>query len=360
MPYMPKSAPKVALRPEAIGEKVGVEMSLGAPVVAVLALDKTFAFATGEGRVVFAAEAFSSPVSVAAHEGVILSAAVDGDRSAVLTGGEDGHVRRIAPDGIATDLDIPGRKWVDHVAAHASGARAWSIGKVITVVLPGGDRRTLNHASTIGGLAFTPRTARLAVGHYGGATLWAFEAGGMTEQSFRWKGSHLDVTTSPDEKFLVTCMSENVMHGWRISDGTDMAMRGYPAKPRPFVWLSDERLLATAGAEGAIVWPFKGPKGPMGQSPDVVAARGALVSAIAAHPAGGYLAIGYRDGALVLARVTDKNELLVRRERPAASAAPITAIAWSPDAKRLAYGTDDGQAGIVDLDRASRDKAVGK
>ena len=105
------------------------------------------------------------------------------------------------------------------------------------------------------GLAFPPKGYRLAIAHYNGAT-----CGSPTPRrrpdDCDWKGSHLEVTVSPDGRFLVTSMQENALHGWRIADKTDMRISGYPAKTRSLSWSPDGQWLATSGAEACIIWPF--------------------------------------------------------------------------------------------------------
>ena len=73
-----------------------------------------------------------------------------------------------------------------------------------------------------------------------------------------WKGSHLGVTISPDGKFLVTCMQEPMLHGWRLADGKHMRMSGYSARVRSLSWTAGGDFLATSGSEQLILWPFEG------------------------------------------------------------------------------------------------------
>ena len=49
-------------------------------------------------------------------------------------------------------------------------------------------------------------------------------------ETLEWKGSHLDVTFSPDGRFLVTAMQEPTLHGWRLVDSKHMRMSGYAAR----------------------------------------------------------------------------------------------------------------------------------
>jgi WD40 repeat protein len=57
------------------------------------------------------------------------------------------------------------------------------------------------------------------------------------------------------------------------------------------------------------------------------------------------IAVGYADGLILLVRLPDGAEVLARK--PAAAA--VTALSWNHDGTRLAFGTEDGDAGIVDL-----------
>jgi Anaphase-promoting complex subunit 4 WD40 domain len=57
------------------------------------------------------------------------------------------------------------------------------------------------------------------------------------------------------------------------------------------------------------------------------------------------VAVGYADGLVLLVRVEDGAEVLARRP----AGAPITALAWSGTGNLLAFGAEDGEAGIIDL-----------
>lgn len=203
----------------------------------------------------------------------------------------------------------------------------------------------LKHPSAIGGLAFAPKSGRLAVAHYGGVTIWDLAKPTPTNDALVWKGSHLNLTWSRDERFIVTAMSESSLHGWRLSDKADFAMPRYAAKPRSLTWSRKGDWLATSGLDAVMLWSFKGKKGPMGSAPDALSSRPSVVTFVSYHPTNAYLAAGYQDGAIVLARQADAGEMLVRR--PVGGS--ITAIAWSDDGRRLAYGTETGRVGLVDF-----------
>jgi len=328
---------------DAVGSVLGTERDLDAPVTAVLAVGGGFAFATGAGQVVLASVKLDDARIIEAHDGAILAAAIV-DSACVLTGGDDGRVVMTTNGTAETLWTSPQRRWVDHVAAGHDGAIAWASGK--TVFVRGGgagaEIKDLELPGAAGGLAFAPKSKRLAASHYGGVTVWALDED--TTQVFDWKGSHLEVLWSPDERYLVTAMQEGAMHGWRTSDGSDFAMRGYPGKPRSMSFSRKGDWLATSGAFETVIWPFAG-KGPMGQAPEQLARRTHMVTVVGYHPLNPYVATGYDDGVVLLARQEDRRELMVRRT----GKAPVTGVAWAADGKRLAYGTEDGIAGIVDF-----------
>ncbi len=85
------------------------------------------------------------------------------------------------------------------------------------------------------GVAFAPKGLRLAAASYNGVWLW-YPGTEVKPEFLEWKGSHLGVTWSPDARFVVTCMQENALHGWRLATGGakpgHMRMTGYAAKPR--------------------------------------------------------------------------------------------------------------------------------
>jgi WD40 repeat protein len=303
-------------------------LSVGAAVVAVHFLGDDPVFVLGEEALVFWRGTEERRLAV--HGGAILGSASDGKR--ILTGGDDGKVAATGADArsetVTTDAK---RRWIDHVALGADGM-AWSSGKQAYVRTPKGER-VLELPSSPGGLAFAPKGFRLAVSHYNGATLWFPNAPDAKPEKLEWKGSHLDIAFSPDGRFLVTAMQEPTLHGWRLVDGKHMRMSGYATKVRSMTWGPGAKWLATSGSTQLVVWPFGGKDGPMG------------ISAVAAHPKQEVCAIGYEDGMMLLTRVEDGAEVLARPPGPS----PISALAWNAAGTRLAFGTEDGDAGVIEL-----------
>jgi WD40 repeat protein len=317
-------------------------VAAGAPVVAVHFLGRTAAFVLGEEAVLLVSDT-GEERRLTLHGGGILSAASDG--ASVITGGDDGKVFAIDAKGesraIATDAK---RRWIDQVAAGPDGALAWSAGKQAFVLAGSGEPHSIEVQSTVGGLAFAPKGLRLAVAHYNGVSLWFPNAQAAPEE-LQWKGSHHHVAFSPNGQFMVTAMQEPALHGWRVVDAKHMRMSGYSARVRSFAWTTGGKWLATSGSEQLVLWPFQGKDGPMGKQPKMFAAFAVRVTAVACHPKQEVVAAGYADGTVLLVRIDDGAEVLGKEPGDGA----VTALGWDSAGTQLAWGTEAGEAGVVDL-----------
>jgi WD40 repeat protein len=306
--------------------------------------DKTGAlFALGDGPVRFEGGEFS-----AAHDGAILCAAVHPSGDGVVTGGDDGRLiwhRRDEAGVLATAKG----QWIDAVDASAeSGLIAFSAGKTLSVIdaKDAGFRRDFQHERTVSGVAFEPKGRRIATSTYGGAALWFARIAEQKPTFLKWPGSHTSVTVSPDGAFVITAMQDAQLHGWRIKDQKNLRMGGYPSKVRSMSFLSNGQLLATSGAQGAVLWPFIGANGPMGREANEIGFdEGSLVVMVASQPKHGLLAAGLNDGRVWLADPAGQGLNFLKAER----GAPITALAMSPDATRVAWADEDGDAGVATI-----------
>ncbi len=318
-------------------------IAAGVPVVGACFLGSKAAFVLGEEALLFVTTDGDAQ-RVEVHAGGILGVTSDGKR--IVTGGDDGKIVATAGDmSAATIATDPKHRWIDRVAIAPDGTIAWSAGKEAFVQSRKSGPRKLEAPSTVGVLAFAPKGLRLAVAHYNGVTLWFPNAPGASPERLEWKGSHLDVTFSPDGRYLVTAMQEPSLHGWRLMDGKHMRMSGYATKVRSTAWTADGKWLATSGASPLIVWPFQGKDGPMGKEPLTLAPAEHKVSAVACHPKNDVIAAGYEDGLVLLVRMSDGAEILARR--PGGS--PVSVLAWNAAGTALAFGTEEGDAGMTDL-----------
>jgi len=315
-------------------------VEIGALVTSVHFLGDQAVFVGAEENV-FVANEEGEISAVPVQGGAILCAASDGAR--IVMGGDDGKVAALDAKGEVTVLVTdPKRRWIDNVALHPDGAVAWSAGKTAYVRSGKNEEKSLDVPSTVGGLSFAPKGLRLAVAHYNGVTLW-FPNMAAKPDFLEWTGSHLSVTFSPDNKFLATAMHEPALHGWRLADNRHMRMTGYPGRVRSMSWSAGGKALATSGADTVILWPFASKDGPMGKEPAMLAPLQARVTMVACHPRQDIFAAGYSDGTVLMVRMTDGAEILVRRN----SAAPVAALAWNSKGTLLAFAAEDGDAGLL-------------
>ena len=317
-------------------------VALGMPVTSAHFLVDRAAFVGAEESVAFV-DAQGEIAKVAVHSGGILCAVSDGER--LVMGGDDGKLVALdAKGGVAPLALDPKRRWIDNVALHPDGGCAWSVGKTAFVRSAKGEEKSFEVPSTVGGLAFAPKGFRLAIAHYNGVTLW-FPNMAANAEFLEWAGSHLGVVFSPDNKFLVTTMHEPALHGWRLADSRHMRMTGYPGRVRSMSWSAGGKFLATSGADTVIMWPFASKDGPMGKEPAMLAPLPARVSVVACHPKQDILAAGYSDGTILMVRLGDGAEILVRRRGPA----PVAALAWNAKGTLLAFADEEGDAGMLEL-----------
>ena len=329
----------------------GIELEFDAGITGAVFSDSgLLAAALGDGTIQLIGSN-GSVETVQAHDGAALCLALDIDGRCFVTGGDDGKLVRTSPDGGITELmHTPGRQ-IDRLAVTRPGkVRAVAAGKEVRLLDASGNvqARTSDHPTTVSGLAFNPRGKRLAVAHYGGVTLWWTATFAQNPGRLTWRGSHISVSWSPDGTHVMTAMQECELHGWRVADGSDLAMRGYAAKVRSMDWLSKPPTLVTSGADCVVAWSFSG-SGPQGKPPiEVRQGIGRLVTQVAVHPTRPLVATGFDDGRVAICELTTDRESRAVRLRPG-DGCRVSALAWSQNGKRLAAGTEGGALSIFDL-----------
>jgi WD40 repeat protein len=268
----------------------------------------------------------------------------------LIAGGEDGKVQRISANGDVVELAHAPRKWITQLAAGPQGTIAYAYAKSTFVRLADGTTKEFAEERTVEGIAFAPKGLRIAVARYNGVSLhWV----GMSAQPtiLEWKGAHTGVVFSPDGQFVVTTMQENALHGWKLdakagAEARHMRMTGYPSKVKSLSWSAKGKWLASSGAPAAIVWPFQGKDGPMGKAPLELGTRANIMAtSVLFHPLEDILAIGFIDGMILAVRISDNKEALLRRPGKGA----ITSMSWSKSGKLLAFASEAGDCGVVDI-----------
>ncbi len=298
------------------------------------------AFALGDGTV-----RSEDGATVQVHDGAILAAALHPSGEGVLTGGDDGRLVWTRGADCVELARVPGR-WIDAVTASpASKLIAFAAGREVHVrdAADPAFARVFAHERTVADLAFEPKGRRIACATYGGAWLWYARIAEQKPARLAWAGSHIAIAWSPDGKFLLSAMQENQLHGWRVADEKNMRMGGYPAKPKSMAFLAKGNLMVTSGAAGAVVWPFSGSAGPMGQqAAEVGYDESALVVKVAAMPNGIRMAAGLDDGRVWACDLNGQRVIPLKADKGAA----VTALAIDADGDRVAWGCEDGTAGV--------------
>ncbi len=281
---------------------------------------------------------------VKAHEG--LAMLVPGfEPGHTLSIGEDGRLVAQA-SGLTNELAHFEKTWLENIALYPDDQLiAVSARKNIYVLNAEGQQlaQFSNHPSGVTGITFDPKGKRIAASHYNGVSLWwAKGDAAQTPQVLAWKGSHLGVNWSPNNKYILTYMQENALHGWRVPTFENFAMSGYGVKPRSISWSHDNRWLASSGSAGVVCWDCSG-KGPMGRAATVLGQDCPdLTTQVACHPKLDMVAAGTSTGLIYLARFQDDTNVWLKTH----STSEITLMCWSETGQYLFAAHEDGQANM--------------
>jgi len=342
-------------------------LKLPANITAV-AFDKkdksSFAAALGNGSIVIGTVALSAtnPTTMdvsppdAHHGEEIKSQTLQAHRVAAVavsplaekfvTAGQDGRLFIFEPtestDTGWTERELfsTGGPWIEALTTHSdSGLIACAYANTVTIFDSDGQMISsveLDH--TVTDISFDSEGKRVAASHYNGVSLLQVGKDQCEPTSFYWKGAHISLSWSTDDRYIVTGTQDREIHAWDLVTMQDFRMGGYPRKVRSFDWISNKEMLVCSGADVVTAWSFAG-AGPGRKPPlEIGFAFGETVTAVAAHPSQAYAASGFSAGNIQIG-ATGKGEALVAQ---VSTGHAVTALDWSSDGKLLIAADNSG------------------
>jgi len=239
-----------------------------------------------------------------------------------------------------------GAAWVERVAWSPNGQwLASAAGRKLKLWKPDGTlvREYPVQPSTVSDIQWRPGFEELASTAYGQVCVWTPDRD-EPGHTFSWKGSSLVVAWSPDGKYIATGDQDSTVHFWMVKTGVDLMMSGYQTKVRELSWDHTSTLLATGGSNFCCVWDCSG-KGPEGTEPAMLKAHEMLLSAVAFQHRGSILATAGLDGLVVLWRPAKNRKPIAQVD----VGSGVSQLAWSPDDRHIAVGTETGHVEVRTL-----------
>ncbi|RZN34843.1 WD40 repeat domain-containing protein [Bradyrhizobium sp. Leo121] len=258
------------------------------------------------------------------------------DRSRLVGVSASGITQLAANHGSPIDLVTP---------VQAGGILAASGGSVISYDSNGDvgwlQERAGGNASAI---AVSSDSRRFAMGVDGCLLVRAFGPRPEPAASFDF-GSISTLSWSPDGSWLAISVAKTGIVLVRLSDARIVRIPGYPASVASLSWSADSRVLVTSGGYRVIAWDVSSLSDASEQPTNLATARArfVLVEAVDMHSERHLVAAGYGDGMVVVTRIGDPDELVVKPP----GRGPVRALQWSRDGQHLAFGTSGGEAAIV-------------
>jgi WD40 repeat protein len=272
--------------------------------------------------------------------------------------GHDG-ILRLHDIAASTSRELPlPRGWTECCRWNADGSRiAAAVAKAVHVIDPA-SLETLHlihdHRSTVTDFVWHPVLLdQLATASDGGARMWRL---GESKPHARIDDGVAAVLTtwSPDGRWVVTSDQTPSVHLFDMKKRAPLFIQGFETKIKAFAWQTagteDLPWLALGGSPVITVWPCFGKNGPRGAKPIQLFGHLREVTAMDFSASGPYLVSGARDGFVLLwlPHHSDSAALIAREQ------SEITAIRWSPDGLRLAYGTASGRVAIHSFTTSSQ------
>jgi WD40 repeat protein len=260
----------------------------------------------------------------------------------LATGGQDGAVKFWdAAAGQHTATAALGGGWVEQVAW--MGAKLFaSSGRTLTALRADGTvaHKFKDAPKSISALAGHPSGGGVAVSYFGGVSLWDPDDF-VVQKEFPYNNGIQTLVWSPDHKWLVSGNQDPSVHLWIPETDIELQMSGYEGKVKHLSFDHTSRWLATSGGRDACIWDCAG-AGPEGREPGMLP-HDAPVCAVAFQHQHGLLATASQDGVVQLWSPERKQPLRATVKMPAAA----TKLAWSPDDRSLAIGSEKGAVYVL-------------
>jgi WD40 repeat protein len=250
----------------------------------------------------------------------VTSVAFSPDGQQLASGSYDGTVKIWRPrDGVLIRTLTGHRGTVWSVAWSPDGERLASCGEDRTVKLwrlrDGAPLKTLTgHARNVWSVAWSPDGQRLASGSFDKTVkLWRADTGALSQTLSGHSEAIVSVAWSPDGRWLATGSDDSSVKLWRTADGRLMkTLTGGTDHVYAVAWSPDGRWLASGGREkgnlGTLLKQLVGSRWSGGKGKSIRLWR-------------------VRDGALEQALAEHADD--------------VTSLAWSPDGRWLASGSED-------------------
>ena len=262
----------------------------------------------------------------------------------LATGGQDGSVKLWdTTAGQHTATAALGNAWVEHLAWRPDGSTlAASAGRDLAFLNPDASvhHRFKPAPKTLSAIAWHPQGGALAAAYFGGVCLWDADDF-IAQKEFAYANGIHALVWSPDGRWLVSGNQDPSVHLWLPEEDQEFHMSGYEGKVKELAFDRASRWLATGGSKEACIWDCTG-AGPEGREP-LMFPHDAKVCAVAFQNQFSLLASASQDGALMLWSPDRKQPLRATIKMPAAA----TKIAWSPDDRFLAIGSEKGAVYVL-------------
>jgi WD40 repeat protein len=210
-----------------------------------------------------------------------VAASPDGTRIIALGMGS----RRLwsATDGAVLDASSSG--WSASAAwDERSQALAVADGKRVRVLDRSGAVRWSSDPlpSTVTNVLWPRGRLRVAASAYQGVTIFEPESDRITN-TLHAPGAISGLAAAPNGRWVVGGSQDATLHGWKVADGSDFQMSGFPATVSRLAFDDGGRWMACESAEVLTCWDFSG-GGPTGRAGVVLAGHQAAVAAFAWLP----------------------------------------------------------------------------